>query len=98
MFNLIKGAKINSNIQLKEEYEVKGSWVSANVSAEKIRNLIDEFINNESTELYCLFIEVPANADDENVIGITEDGIYQIDKSHKDIYYLDDISKHRLSS
>ncbi len=96
MFELIKGAKINNDIQLKEEYEIDGSWVSANVSAEKIRDLIDEFIKNESTELYCLFIEVPANADDENVTGITEDGIYQINKAHKDVYYLDDISATNL--
>lgn len=98
MFNLIKGAKISDNIQLKEEYQIDGSWISANVSAEKIRNLIDEFINNESTELYCLFIEVPANADDESVIGITEDGIYQIDKLHKDVYYLDDVSAAELEN
>lgn len=96
MFNLIKGAKINDNIQLKEEYQIDGSWVSANVSAEKIRNLFDEFIKNESTELYCLFIELPANADDENVIGITEEGIHLIDKSYKNVYYLDDISATQL--
>lgn len=96
MFNLIKGAKIINDIQLKEEYQIDGNSVSANVSAEKIRGLINEFVKNESTELYCLFIEVPANAVDENIIGLTADGIYQIDKLHKDVYYLDNISADEL--
>ena len=92
MFNLIKGAKINENIALKEEYEINGNWIYANISAENIRRIINQFIEIENTELFCLFIEIPANMTDENVIRKTEDGYCVTEKMHKDIYYLDDIS------
>ena len=91
MFSLIKGAKINSDIQLKEEYQIDGNWVYANVSAEKIRNVIEKFIEIENGNRFCLFIEIPANIEDENVIGMTEDGFYQTDGKHIDVYYLDNI-------
>ncbi len=91
MFELIKGAKINNDIQLKEEYEIDGNWIYANVSSEKIRNVIEKFTVIEKGNRFCLFIEFPANIADENVIGITEDGFYQTDSKHIDVYYLDNI-------
>lgn len=97
MFNLIKGAKINENIALKEEYEINGNWIYANISAENIRRIINQFIEIENTELFCLFIEIPANMTDENVIRKTEDGYCVTEKMHKDIYYLDDISAKNLN-
>lgn len=97
MFNLIKGAKINENIALKEEYEINGNWIYANISAENIRRIINQFIEIENTELFCLFIEIPANMTDENVIRKTEDGYCVTEKMHKDIYYLDDISAKDLN-
>lgn len=97
MFNLIKGAKISENISLKEEYEINGNWIYANISAENIRRIINQFIEIENTELFCLFIEIPANMTDENVIRKTEDGYCVAEKMHKDIYYLDDISAKDLN-
>lgn len=97
MFNLIKGAKVNENIALKEEYEINGNWIYANISAENIRRIINQFIEIENTELFCLFIEIPANMTDENVIRKTEDGYCVTEKMHKDIYYLDDISAKDLN-
>lgn len=97
MFNLIKGAKISENISLKEEYEINGNWIYANISAENIRRIINQFIEIENTELFCLFIEIPANMTDENVIRKTEDGYCVTEKMHKDIYYLDDISAKDLN-
>lgn len=91
MFNLIKGAMINNNIQLKEGYEIDGNWVYANVSAEKIKNIIDKFTEIEKGHRFCLFIEIPANIEDENIVGITEDGFYQTEGKHMDVYYLDNI-------
>lgn len=97
MFNLIKGAKISEDISLKEEYEINGNWIYANISAENIRRIINQFIEIENTELFCLFIEIPANMTDENVIRKTEDGYCVTEKMHKDIYYLDDISAKDLN-
>ncbi len=91
MFELIKGAKINSNIQLKEEYEIDGNWIYANVSAQKIRNVIKKFTVIEKGNRFCLFIEIPANIADENVIGVDEEGFYQTEGKHVDVYYLDNI-------
>lgn len=92
MFNFIKGAKLGSDIVLTQEYEIDGNWIYANVSAENIRKVIEKSIEIEKGNRFCLFIEIPANIADENIIGITEDGFYQTDGKHMDVYYLDNIS------
>lgn len=92
MFNLIKGAKISENIVLKEEYEINGNWICANISAENIRKVIDQFVEIEKGNRFCLFIEIPANIAEENVIGMNEEGFYQLDGKHMDVYYLDNIT------
>lgn len=92
MFNLIRGAKINENILHKEEYEINGNWIYANVSAENIRKVIDEFVEIEKGNRFCLFIETPANIADENVIGMDNEGFYQLESKHMDVYYLDNIT------
>lgn len=92
MFELIKGAKINDDIQLKEEYEIDGNWVYANISVEKIRNVIEKFTEIEDGNRFCLFIEIPSNIADENVIGVNEQGFYKLDGRHMDVYYLDNIT------
>ena len=75
MFNLIKGAKINENIALKEEYEINGNWIYANISAENIRKVIAKFVEIENGNRFCLFIETPANIADENIFGMKEEGV-----------------------
>ncbi len=92
MFNLIKGAKINENIALKEEYEINGNWIYANISAENIRKVIEKFVEIEKGNRFCLFIEIPANIADENVIGMDNEGFYQLESKHMDVYYLNNIS------
>lgn len=92
MFNLIKGAKISENIALKEEYEINGNWIYANISAENIRKVIEKFVKIEKGNRFCIFIETPANIADENVIGMDDEGFYQLDGKHMDVYYLDNIT------
>lgn len=92
MFNLINGAKSNENIALKEEYEINGNWIYANISAENIRKIIEKFVETEKGNRFCLFIETPANISDENVIGMDDEGFYQLDGKHMDVYYLDNIT------
>lgn len=92
MFNLIKGAKINENIALKEEYEINGNWIYANISAENIRKVMEKFVEIEKGNRFCLFIETSANIADENVIGMNDEGFYQLESKHMDVYYLDNIT------
>lgn len=92
MFKLIKGAKISENIVLKEEYEINGNWICANISAENIHKVIDKFVEIEKGNRFCLFIEIPANIADENVIGMDDEGFYQLESKHMDVYYLNNIT------
>lgn len=92
MFNLIKGSKISEDILLKEEYEISGNWIYANVSTENISRVIEKFIEVETENRFCLFIETPANIADENVVGVDDEGFYQLDGKHMDVYYLDNIT------
>ena len=96
MFKMIKGAKIDDGINLKEEYKVFDKWISANISAENIRKVVNKFIEIEEGNQFCLFIELPSNQEDENVIGVTQEGYCQVDCLHMDVYYLDDISADQL--
>ena len=93
MFNFIKGAKIRESIVLKEEYEIDENWIYANISAENIRKVIDKFLEIEKGNRFCLFIEIPANIADENVIGMDDEGFYQLDGRHMDVYYLNNITE-----
>lgn len=92
MFNLIKGAKISENIALKEEYEIDGNWIYANISAENIRKVMEKFVEIEKGNRFYLFIEKPANIADENVIGMDNEGFYQLESKHMEVYYLDKIT------
>lgn len=92
MFNLIKGAKFDYSNKLKEEYEIDGEWIYANVSAEKILPVICAFIDGEVGCRFCLFIEVPSNIKDENSFVVSEDGWYHFQERHLDVYYLDNIT------
>ena len=60
--------------------------IIANINANKILNLINDFINIQKDPLF-LIIEVPSNEKNE----IIEENI--IKKFHKDVYYLDNMSK-----
>lgn len=93
MFNFIKGAKIRESIVLKEEYEIDENWIYANISAENIRKVIDQFVEIEKGNRFYLFIETPANIADENVIGMDNEGFYQLGSKHMDVYYLDNITE-----
>lgn len=92
MFQFIKGTNPSADVILKEEYEIDGNWIYANISAEKIRKVIEKFIEVGAGNGFCLFIEIPANIEDENIVGINDEGYYEIENRHMDVYYLDNIS------
>ena len=53
---------------------------------------MEQFVKIEKGNKFCLFIEIPANIADENIIGMNEEGFYQLESKHMDVYYLDDIT------
>lgn len=86
MLKMIKGVKINDSNSLNEEYMVVDNHLIANINVDKILNIINDFIDIQQDPLF-LIIEVPTNENDENI----EDNI--IKEPHKDVYYIDNISK-----
>lgn len=86
MLKMIKGVKINDSDKLNEEYMNADNYLMANINADKILNIINDFIDIQQAPLF-LIIEVPTNEKYENI----EDNI--IKEFHKDVYYIDNISK-----
>lgn len=86
MLKMIKGAIINGADKLNEEYEIEKNTIIANINEDKILKIINEFVDMQTDQLF-LIIEVPTNLDNE-----TKDG-NSIKQFHKDVYYLDGMSK-----
>lgn len=83
MFNMIKGAKIDNDITLKEGYSIiNDNLIIANVSAEKIDKIIESNIDLLKNEELFFFIEVPHNLKTK----VTENR-KEIEKTVHDIQY-----------
>ena len=96
MLKIIKGAHVTASEKLSQGYEITDFGITANTDADNIRKIIEDFlVMNNDLPLF-LFIEVPANLKDEKVIGKEEDGAVLVEKSHKDVYYLDGVSSEEL--
>ena len=87
MLKMIKGAVINDADKLNEEYMINENSIIANVDADKILKVINDFIDLQNHLLF-LIIEVPTKENEEKK---EEDGT--IKHFHKDVYYLDGMSK-----
>jgi len=103
MLELIKGASVPNAEQLSEQYQMMNDRICANVSAEKIQSVLENFMDMNQEEALFLFIEVPAPLDEETIISQGAEGVVQtsegwayIENPHKDVYYLDNISSDRL--
>ncbi len=91
MLQMIKGAKVPAAEQLKEGYLLEEYRITANVDADRILPIMEDYLlKNEELPLF-FFIETPCNISDETVVGETEDGALLINERHKDIWYLDGI-------
>ena len=93
---MIKGAHVSDSQKISQGYEITENSIIANVDADNIRNMIDGFLDMNNGLPLFLFIEVPANLEDENVIRKFEDGGVELETHHKDVYYLDAISSESL--
>lgn len=87
MLKMIKGTVINDADKLNEEYMVDENSIMANVDADKILIVINEFVDLQNYPLF-LILEVPTSENEEK---IEADGT--IKQFHKDVYYLDGMSK-----
>lgn len=79
MIKIIKGCKVPKAKVLKEEYEINGNYITANVSAEKIDKILRHFIVHQHSLIFFI-LELPTNAADEDQSGNT---------LYKDVYYID---------
>lgn len=86
MLKMIKGVKINDSDKLNEEYMITENCIMANIDANKILKIINDFVDIQNDPLF-LIIEVPTNEKDEKIEGNI------IKELHKDVYYLDNMSK-----
>lgn len=85
MLKMIKGVKINDADKLNEEYAFKENSFIANINADKILKIINEFVDMQEEPLF-LILEVPTSKDNEYIKGNI------INQTHKDVYYLDNMS------
>ena len=83
MLKLKRGCTVPFPEKLKEEYEVNGNWIAANINAEKFLNLLLYFINIHDEPMFFI-LEIPTNRQNEKL----ENGVY-----HKDVYYIDGCSR-----
>ena len=89
MLQMTTGSHVPNAASLHEGYELDGNYIQANVNADKIQGILEAFMDRNADRPLFLFIEVPANMNDETVTGMTEDGYAVTESKHKDIYYLD---------
>lgn len=86
MLKMIKGVKTNDSDKLNEEYMITENCIMANIDANKILKIINDFVDIQKDHLF-LIIEVPTNEKDKGIEGNI------IKELHKDVYYLDNMSK-----
>lgn len=86
MLKMIKGVKINDSDKLNEEYMITDNCIMANINEDKILKIINSFVDEQKESLF-LIIEVPTSEKDEKIEGNI------IKELHKDVYYLDNMSK-----
>ena len=86
ILRLKKGCKISLDTVLHEGYEVSENYITANVSIDKIKDVLIHFIEIHDEPLFFI-LELPTNADDEREVT---PGV--VDSFHKDVYYIDGCS------
>lgn len=83
MLEMVKGCHVPCANKLKEEYMVDKYYITANVNASKIEEIIQHFIIMQKERIFFI-LELPTNA-------VTEEKIQKSSpvSFHKDIYYID---------
>lgn len=87
MINLKQGSQIPFPEKIFEQFEVSDNTIYANVSVEKVENILKDFIRIHNEPLF-LILEIPTNEKDEQQNENSE-----VEAFHKDVYYLDGCSQ-----
>lgn len=87
MLVLRKGCKVPFPEKLCEGYMLLNNKIIANISADKVRTVMEHFIGIHDEPIFFI-LELPSKLDDEKE---TRPGI--LEKTHKDIYYIDGCSQ-----
>ena len=83
MLILRTGCRVPFPDKLSEGYMVNGNQLVANVSADKIKSVMEHFICIHDEPIFFI-LELPSRQEDETE---TKPGI--VEKLHKDVYYID---------
>jgi len=89
MLNMVKGCRVSDPSVLFEGYEQLDTGFFANVDADKMRCLFENFIRLHN-EMCFVILEVPTGAKEE--AALSSEGAAQ---RHKDVYYLDGLTPER---
>lgn len=83
MLKFRKGSTVPYAERINEEYEINNNRIVANIDADKIENLLSDFIKMHNEPLFFI-LENPSKQYDETEIkpGLAE-------SKHKDVYYID---------
>ena len=84
MLVLRAGCKVPFPEKLSEEYMLIENQIIANISADKIKDIMNHFIYIHEEPVFFI-LELPSKQDDEEEI---QPGI--VEKMHKDVYYIDE--------
>lgn len=87
MLKMKKGCTVPFPEKLFESYQIEENRITANVGADKIEEVIKNFIVMHNEPQFFI-LELPTNDNDEEK---TEDG--SIETAHKDVYYIDGCSQ-----
>lgn len=83
MLKFRKGCTVPFPEKINEEYEVNDNCIIANIDADKIENLLLDFIKMHTEPLFFI-LEIPSKLEDENI-----EKPCWVEGFHKDIYYID---------
>lgn len=83
MLKFRKGCTVPFPEKIHEEYEINENSIIANIDADKIEDLLSDFIKMHNEPLFFI-LEIPSKQCDETEI---KPGI--VESLHKDVYYID---------
>ena len=89
MLNMIRGCRIQDPSLLFEGYEHTSFGFVANVNADRIQTLFEEFIRLHNSRCFVI-LEVPTNSKEEPGLMTNKAPSF-----HKDVYYMDGLTAER---
>ncbi|MBO5333495.1 MAG: hypothetical protein J6B37_05195 [Clostridia bacterium] len=83
MLKFRKGCTVPFPEKIHEEYEINDNCIIANIDADKIEDLLLDFIKLHNEPLFFI-LEIPSKLEDENIVKPC-----WVEGLHKDVYYID---------